>query len=582
MTSSVRNDALLGEFSKLAYKDEETIVKALASDPKFKDWELNLWPKVEGSFAAVSFRNKNDGQIVIAYRGTDDLGDVSGADLNIARGRYDEQFRQGMDFARQIKKEAGENANILVTGHSLGGAIAQAVSQSFGFDGATIDPAAAGAVVKTPQYKEKNKSLGLPAVGKGMPKTFKNYVVDGSAVSGLTGPHLGSKTTLPKAEMTWKQKIPGAIVGGVTGQLLSAAIDQVENRHSSDHVSEQLNILAGKEKKPIAAIKKEADTSPKAGVTRSGNSRESQTIVGLLSSVGKTRTYQMKDGSVQTRSDGTVSWRNNNPGNLKFGYAGSADKTDKSKRSKKQALSDASKRYQGVIDLDQWGNAIFETEAAGRAAKSQLLTRQHGNKTIEQMLPKYAISDYSGTADVAAYAKNIHKLAASRNLDLHGKKIKDLKPNEFEALLDGMKKVEGFKQGRIEVSSNGHKSIEQKPSKQPAEIVKPPASVGKPAKAVTPKPAGNKPAAGKAIAANKRATPSSEAVNAVKGGNPTAMAAKVDQEVPALQALLSQLQSTLAQLSSVLSQPIQVTVDVQNGNIVAAVNAANSQQQRRS
>ncbi|MCD5360713.1 M23 family metallopeptidase [Chromobacterium aquaticum] len=46
--------------------------------------------------------------------------------------------------------------------------------------------------------------------------------------------------------------------------------------------------------------------------------------------------------------------------------------------------------------------------------------------------------------------------------------------------------------------------------------------------------------------------------------------------------VLGQLQATLSQLSSMLSQPIQITVDVQNGNIVAAVNAANSQQQRRS
>ncbi|MBP4051231.1 RidA family protein [Chromobacterium violaceum] len=48
-----------------------------------------------------------------------------------------------------------------------------------------------------------------------------------------------------------------------------------------------------------------------------------------------------------------------------------------------------------------------------------------------------------------------------------------------------------------------------------------------------------------------------------------------------LQQVLSQLQAALTQLGSVLSQPIQITVDVQNGNIVAAVNAANSQQQRR-
>ncbi|WP_082159165.1 Mbeg1-like protein [Chromobacterium sp. LK11] len=582
MTSSVRNDALLGEFSKLAYKDEEIIVKALASDPKFENWEINLGPKVEGSFAAVSFRNKKDDRIVIAYRGTDDLGDVSGADLNIARGRYDEQFRQGMDFAQQVKKEAGENAKILVTGHSLGGAIAQAVSQSFGFDGATIDPAAAGGVIKTQQYKEKNKSMGLPAAGKGMPKTFKNYVVDGSAVSGLTGPHLGSKTTLPKAEMTWKQRIPGAIVGGLTGQLVSAAIDQVENRHSSDHVSEQLNILAEKEKTPIVAIKKEVGASPKTGVIGGGGSRDSQTIAGLLSSVGKTRTYQMKDGSVQTRRDGTVSWRNNNPGNLKFGYAGSADKTDKSKRSKKQALADARKRYHGVVDLDQWGNAVFETEEAGRAAKSQLLTKLHGNKTIEQMLPKYAISDYSGTANVAAYANNIHKLAAGRKLDLHGKKIKDLKSEEFEALLDGMKKVEGFKPGKVEVTSGGHKSIGEKLLNQQATETKSPDSVGRSAKGTTFKSVAKKPVADKPSVTKKGTLPSPREVNAGKEVSAAAMAAEIDQGVPAIQAVLSQLQATLSQLSSVLSQPIQVTVDVQNGNIVAAVNAANSQQQRRS
>ena len=38
----------------------------------------------------------------------------------------------------------------------------------------------------------------------------------------------------------------------------------------------------------------------------------------LASSVGKTRTLEMEDGSIVTRTDGSVSWRNNNPGNLKF------------------------------------------------------------------------------------------------------------------------------------------------------------------------------------------------------------------------------------------------------------------------
>jgi len=174
-------------------------------------------------------------------------------------------------------------------------------------------------------------------------------------------------------------------------------------------------------------------------------------IKSLLHTEGKTRVYDKGDGSTETREGGTVAWRNNNPGNLKFEYAGSADKTVKSKRTKEQALLSAQKAYDGVVDLDQWGNAIFNTEDAGKDAKAKLLTKKHGDKTIEEMLPKYAVSDYSGTADTQAYAAGIHKLAASRGLDLKGKKISDLNSDEFNALMDGMKKVEGFKEGSVSI-----------------------------------------------------------------------------------------------------------------------------------
>ncbi|NHQ84175.1 hypothetical protein HA051_21650, partial [Chromobacterium vaccinii] len=212
------------------------------------------------------------------------------------------------------------------------------------------------------------------------------------------------------------------------------------------------------ESKPVAA---KPAAQPSAAQHAAQAAPSSQPAAGnsvqkLLKTEGTTRVYQMADGTVQTRTGGTVAWRNNNPGNLKFGYAGSHDKTDHSKRSKARALSDAQKRYQGVVDLDQWGNAIFADEATGRAAKAQLLTKQHGDKTIEQMLPKYAVSDYSGKANHAKYAEGIYQLAANRGLDLHGKKIKDLTHSEFEALMDGMKKVEGFKAGKVDVSGTAH------------------------------------------------------------------------------------------------------------------------------
>lgn len=172
-------------------------------------------------------------------------------------------------------------------------------------------------------------------------------------------------------------------------------------------------------------------------------------ITGLIRTEGKTRVYQMDDGSVETREGGTVSWRNNNPGNLKFEYAGSADKTVASKRTPEAALAAAQNRYSGVVALDQWGNAVFETEAAGRAAKAQLLRNSHGEKTIPEMLKGYAVDDYTGKANTAAYAQSVYAVGDSQGVELRGKKIKDLSDKEFGALLDGMKKVEGFQEGTV-------------------------------------------------------------------------------------------------------------------------------------
>lgn len=170
---------------------------------------------------------------------------------------------------------------------------------------------------------------------------------------------------------------------------------------------------------------------------------------GLIRTEGKTRVYQMDDGSVETREGGTVSWRNNNPGNLKFEYANSADKTVHTARTKEAALTAAQGRYEGVVALDQWGNAVFETEAAGRAAKAQLLRNGHGDKTIPEMLKGYAVDDYTGKANTDAYAQSVYAVGDSQGVDLRGKKIKDLSDKEFGALLDGMKKVEGFQEGTV-------------------------------------------------------------------------------------------------------------------------------------
>lgn len=172
----------------------------------------------------------------------------------------------------------------------------------------------------------------------------------------------------------------------------------------------------------------------------------------LIKAEGTKRVYELANGQTETRTGGTVAWRNNNPGNLKFEYAGSADKTVKSKRSKEKALSDAQKRYKGIIALDQWGNAVFETMEAGAVAKAKLLKSQHGNKTYQQMLRGYAKSDYSGTTNYGAYEATIKKTASSMGVNLEGKTIGQMTDAEFKALAQGMVNAEGVKQGQSIVS----------------------------------------------------------------------------------------------------------------------------------
>ncbi|MBB3178456.1 XVIPCD domain-containing protein [Variovorax sp. Sphag1AA] len=191
-------------------------------------------------------------------------------------------------------------------------------------------------------------------------------------------------------------------------------------------------------------------------------SKESETIDHLIVAEETRRIYRMADDSTETRDGGTVAWRNNNPGNLKFEYATSADATVQSKRTKDEALKAAQSNYDGVVALDQWGNAVFATEEAGRAAQAALLTRIHGSRTIEQTPPLYAVSDYSGKSNVQAYVKSIYTVGDAQGVDLRKKKIGEMSATEISALQDGMRKVEGFKVGEVAISPPSFRWHEEK------------------------------------------------------------------------------------------------------------------------
>lgn len=145
MTTSIQKDALLSQFSVLAYKDEN-FLKNSANLPV--GWTLALADDKTPPFAAFAFKNDTTGEVVIAYRGTDGLKDGS-ADAAILAGRWDTQFQQGMDFVAKVQGDrtifppGTDPSKLLATGHSLGGAIAQIVAKAYGLDGSTIDPGAA-------------------------------------------------------------------------------------------------------------------------------------------------------------------------------------------------------------------------------------------------------------------------------------------------------------------------------------------------------------------------------------------------------------------------------------------------------
>ncbi|HEY1136347.1 MAG TPA: peptidoglycan-binding protein [Xanthomonadaceae bacterium] len=171
-------------------------------------------------------------------------------------------------------------------------------------------------------------------------------------------------------------------------------------------------------------------------------------IVRLVETEGKTRTLQLEDGRVIERANGSVSWRNNNPGNLKFEFDGSADKTVRTTRTKDEALAAAQGRYRGIVGLDQWGNAVFESYEAGRDAKIQLLTRRHGDKDVESMLRGYSVADYSGQTNYAAQSAFIYSEGDRQGVDLRHKRINTMSRSDLEALADGIRGFEGWFEGK--------------------------------------------------------------------------------------------------------------------------------------
>ena len=125
----------LAELSSAVYETAD--LKRRASVGKWKCTDYKLASGSMNGFQAGMF--VKDGQRVVAFRGTAQAMDGV-ADVKLGTGMNSSYFYEGEEFA------AKAGAGAIVTGHSLGGAIAQIVANRGGYTMATFNAPGVGVI----------------------------------------------------------------------------------------------------------------------------------------------------------------------------------------------------------------------------------------------------------------------------------------------------------------------------------------------------------------------------------------------------------------------------------------------------
>jgi hypothetical protein len=137
-------------------------------------------------------------------------------------------------------------------------------------------------------------------------------------------------------------------------------------------------------------------------------------------------TVQLSDGTKQKRSKGTLAWRNNNPGNLKWGEFA---------------------KDNGAIGPGGGGHAVFPDYKTGRLAQKKLLftnIRGYNTKSIQE-----AIAIYAPSSDKANKPKQYARYIASQLQVSLNTKLNELSDNKKEKMIDAIQAYEGFKKGTV-------------------------------------------------------------------------------------------------------------------------------------
>lgn len=125
------------------------LLSANAYNGRTEDWcaVLDRRRDPETGFDAYACQEQSTGRIIVVFRGTDEFKDWLRADIPqpLFLPRH---YQQGLEYAQEMKARHGD---VALTGHSLGGGIAQYAAVQLGLEAWTFNPAGLGlgALLKT-------------------------------------------------------------------------------------------------------------------------------------------------------------------------------------------------------------------------------------------------------------------------------------------------------------------------------------------------------------------------------------------------------------------------------------------------
>ena len=203
-----------------------------------KSVDMNGWKQQTQVSANNGFHAKaleKDGVVMVVFRGSDDMGDLR-VDHQMLSGKLPDQFQNAVDFMEQVRAN-NPNKKIVVTGHSLGGALTELVASKYD-DVLGISFDAVGT---------KGLVTSKTGIAKGLKDNANtiNYVVSGDVISNAT-PHVGQTTlvdVVADASKGNRVQSPHAI-GNFSGSASNNSLSGVEKGFVQRSIDAQMQARA--------------------------------------------------------------------------------------------------------------------------------------------------------------------------------------------------------------------------------------------------------------------------------------------------------------------------------------------------